>query len=49
MVALGAIRKTETVHQQEVDRDIAAFIPVLEKLLESGQLKPMEYEILLEM
>jgi hypothetical protein len=31
--------------KEEVNEDIAAFIPALEKYLEGGLLKPMEYEV----
>lgn len=44
LVTLGAIGKSGDEHQREVTAAIAAFIPQLESLLESGQLKPMEYE-----
>ena len=44
LVTLGAIGKSDDEHQREVTATIAGFIPQLEKLLESGQLKPMEYE-----
>jgi len=45
LVALGAIGKSGDEHQRKVTAEIAAFIPQLEKLLESGQLKPMEYDV----
>jgi hypothetical protein len=45
LVTLGAIGKTGDEHQRQVTANIAAFIPHLEKLLQSGQLKPMEYEL----
>jgi hypothetical protein len=44
-VTLGAIGKSEDEHQRKVTSEIAAFIPQVEKLLESGQLKPMEYDV----
>ena len=44
-MALGAIGKSGDEHQRKVTAEIAAFIPQLEKLLESGQLKPMEYDV----
>jgi hypothetical protein len=44
-VALGAIGKSGDEHQRKVTAEIAAFIPQIEKLLESGQLKPMEYDV----
>lgn len=45
LVTLGAIGKTGDEHQRQVTAHIAAFIPQLEKLLQSGQLKPMGYEV----
>jgi len=45
LVTLGAIGKSADELQREVTAAIATFIPQLEKLLESGQLKPMEYEV----
>jgi hypothetical protein len=45
LVTLGAIGKSEDEHQRKVTSEIAAFIPHVEKLLESGQLKPMEYDV----
>jgi hypothetical protein len=45
-VALGAIGKSGDEHQRQVTTEIAAFIPQLEKLLVSGQLKPMEYDVI---
>jgi hypothetical protein len=44
-VALGAIGKSGDEHQRQVTADIAVFIPQLEKLLLSGQLKPMEHDV----
>lgn len=46
LVKLGAIGKSGDEQQREITADIATFIPQLEKLLDSGQLKPMEYEII---
>lgn len=45
-MALGAIGKSGDEHQRQVTTEIAAFIPQLEKLLVSGQLKPMEYDVI---
>ena len=45
LVTLGAIGKSGDEHQREVTAAIAGYIPQLENLLQSGHLKPMEYEI----
>jgi hypothetical protein len=45
LVKLGALGKSEDEQQREITADIATFIPQLEKLLGSGQLKPMKYEV----
>lgn len=44
-MALGALGKSGDAHQQKVTSDVAAFIPELEKFLASGQLKPMDYQV----
>jgi hypothetical protein len=46
MVELGEIGREGNAHMEKVNKDIASFIPKLEKLLESGALKPMEYEFI---
>jgi hypothetical protein len=46
LVALGALGKSGDEHQRDVTAAIGAFIPQLEKLLDNGQLKPMEYEVI---
>jgi hypothetical protein len=45
LVTLGAIGKLGDEHQRKVTAEIAALIPQLENLLGSGQLKPMEYDV----
>ncbi|KAF4626707.1 hypothetical protein G7Y89_g11455 [Cudoniella acicularis] len=44
VTALGVIGKTGDAHNTAVNNDIAAMIPKLETFLESGEIKPMEYE-----
>jgi hypothetical protein len=45
LVKLGALGKSEDEQQRGITADIATFIPRLEELLGSRQLKPMEYEV----
>ena len=45
LVKLGSIGKSEDEQQRGITADIATFIPRLEELLGSGQLKPMKYEV----
>jgi hypothetical protein len=45
IVRLGAIGRSADAQQVEVNREISSFIPELEKFLENGQLKPMQYEV----
>jgi hypothetical protein len=42
-VALGQIGRTGTALADQVDKDIASLIPVLENFLESGEIKPLDY------
>ena len=45
MITLGLIGRSGDAKADNVNKDIAAFIPHLEKYLESGQLKPIEYDV----
>jgi hypothetical protein len=45
-VNLGEIGREGNARIEKINRDITGFIPELEKYLESGALKPMEYEII---
>lgn len=42
-VALGQIGHSGTALAEKVNEDITSFIPVLEKFLESGEIKPLDY------
>ena len=42
-VTLGQIGRTGNEHTAQVNKDMTAFIPVLEKFLESGEIKPLAY------
>jgi hypothetical protein len=43
---LGEIGREGNAVAEKVNKEIAGFIPKLEKLLESGALKPMEYDLI---
>jgi len=45
-VTLGEIGREGNAHIERVNKDIAGFIPEIEKFLETGAIKPMEYEII---
>lgn len=42
-VTLGQIGHSGTSLAERVNKDIASFIPVLEKFLENGEIKPLDY------
>jgi hypothetical protein len=44
-IALGQIGRTGGEHTTQVNKDIAAFIPFLERYLESGNIKPLAYVV----
>lgn len=44
MVKLGLIGQSGDEKKDTVNKAMASFIPILEKLLENGALKPMDYE-----
>lgn len=45
-VKLGEIGREGNAHIERVNKDIAGFIPKIEKFLESGAIKPMEWDII---
>jgi len=42
-VTLGQLGHSGTPLAEKVNRDVASFIPVLERFLESGEIKPLDY------
>jgi hypothetical protein len=45
-VALGAIGKVDDPIGSVVSKNLAAWIPVLEEYINTGMIKPLEYEVM---
>lgn len=46
MVKLGAIGKSDDDFQRGMNKDLAEYIPKMEKFVESGLIKPMEFDVI---